>query len=68
MSNHHHRFNDIDGKCDFCNILGCQKGFIKHRFNDIDGKCDFCNILGCINQLINHRFMIFVIFWVAKKD
>ena len=33
MNNHRHRFNDIDGKCDFCNILGCKYGLIDHRFN-----------------------------------
>ena len=52
MNNHRHRFNDIDGKCDFCNILGCKYGLIDHRFNDIDGKCDYCNILGCKFGLI----------------
>ena len=42
MSKRHlHRFNDIDGTCDFCNILGCKYGLYPHKFNDIDGTCDF---------------------------
>lgn len=53
---HRHKFSDIDGKCDFCNILGCKNGLINHRFNHIDGKCDFCDILGCKYNLSNHKF------------
>ena len=53
---HLHKFNDIDGKCEDCNILGCKNGLINHRFSDIDGKCDFCNILGCKYNLSNHKF------------
>ena len=51
-----HRFSDIDGKCEYCFILGCKNGFINHRFSDIDGTCEYCYILGCKNGFINHRF------------
>ena len=50
--NHTHRFNNINGKCDYCRILGCENGFIAHRFNSINGKCDYCRILGCKIGLI----------------
>ena len=45
-----HRFNKNNGKCVYCHIFGCQKGFIEHRFNRISGKCDYCHVLKCTTK------------------
>ena len=29
-------------KCNYCQIIGCEKGLNKHNFNINSGKCDYC--------------------------
>ena len=51
-----HEFSNINGKCRFCSILGCEKGLSNHEFSNINGKCRFCSILGCEKGLSDHEF------------
>ena len=48
------RHSFYEGKCEYCEIIGCSVGLRNHNF--YEGKCEYCGIIGCSVGLRNHNF------------
>ena len=53
-----HSYDEDDGKCEICGIIGCAAGIREHFFES-SGKCEYCGIIGCAVGLTDHYFGYF---------